>query len=290
LLQGATRQRASIVGAVDAFTRDEVHVVLFGGVFPLLAAVVWLWRAKHPRWNPHTLLALAWRRPLQAHTWLVYFACGAAIYLVANHGKFGVPIPGWRTFWDAQQWDYATNHARYAMYFYPWLATLVLGVAPRTRGGLVALGLVALAWNLAYVTRFYAAPRDVVPADLAYMSNNRYVDVARAARSSLPHEARVAWVPIPRDHGDHYLFLSVDPTWTLVSACTLDPVRDAHVPLLITDHTLGVTLKGERAVRLLDARHLQRRVRILRLHMRDLSSAALASWCAQPRLLAPAVR
>jgi hypothetical protein len=274
------REQRRLGDSMTGFAGAMPQIVL-GGVLPVVAALVWLWRKTPATWTLWRFVALSWRRPSGAHVWLAYLVPGAAVYLLANQHHFGVPIPG--TWLFELPWDFATNHARYALFFYPFLVVLLaLLLVPRGRRGLAALALCAVAWNAAYVLAFYCGPTGL-PADLSgFRRNSRFMDAMSGLLPRLDGMPAVAFVPIPRDHGDHYLLGAVDPRRTAVSACSRWARARPDLPLVVSGHTLGVIGRKIDVQGLLSLEPAARRADVLMLRMHDLAPAGLDAWCAQP--------
>lgn len=288
------RERA--IGAASSFDHSLTRLTLQGGVLPLVVALAWLWYRTPRSWSLRRFVAFTWRRPTITHVWLVYLLCGAAIYLAANQGRFGVPIPGsslsdprpWHL--DDNQWHFATNHARYALFFYPFLVVLLARLlAPRGALGLAALGVCAIAWNAAYVVRFYDVPPEMSATEAAYRCNTRFLEVMRSRLPSLGSTDSAAFVPIPRDHGDHYLARVANPRLHMVPVCSSWARARPDLPVIISRHTaivIGKDSKESRSPLFVTARATALREDVLVIRMRDLPPGDLDAWCARPDVLA----
>lgn len=264
-----------------SFERSRLDVALVGGVIPLLVALLWMWR--RPRGDsPPAPAARAWLMPSGVRAWHVYLLCGAAIYLAGNTAKFGIVVPGFSELCDGVPWDWATNHARYALFVYPFFVMLLVRLLlPRGNAGLAALAAFFVLWNLAYVTRFYAAPGGPRANDVSYQRNTRFLAAMRARLPELGGGRTVAYLPIPRDHGDHYLARVADPSLDMVAAC--DPMTRLrpNLPLVLSGYTAHVIEKESPLRVFVAARALTRHADVVVLRMRDLAPRELDRWCDQ---------
>ncbi len=268
-------------GTARLFDRGRFEFVLRNGWAPLGVLVV-MAAFHHRRAEGAGALgrwvADAWRAPRMTHTAACFLAAGAAIYLSANQDNLGLPIPGRWNMEQGRPWNFGTNHARYALFFYPALAALLAGAAlPLRHIALPLLAAFPLCWNLAYVTHFYRSPPGFPLEEASYHRNTRYLAAARLRLAQRPRE--VTFLPIPRDHGDNFLARVAQPGLTVTPLCPTDR-STSDAPLLLSAHTLAV-LDQERAPPEL--------VRIttedVALSPRDVVAAApLAAWCARPAL------
>lgn len=282
------RQRQRLDDTVNNFDTHQLRTIVRGGVVPLLVALAVLWLLRRPRARlafPR-FLALALDRPSVWHVWLAYLVAGAAIYLLANQANLGVPIPGYTALAKDIPWDYATNHARYAVTFYPFLATLLcVLLVPWGRAGVLLLAACSVAWNAAYVVRFYAGPRGVPAAVDGYRRNSRFLEAMQEALRGVPPAERVAYVPIPRDHGDQYLVRAADPGRHFVSVCAGSARDQPSLPVLVTGYAL-VVIGKENGMGLFDVPAGALEGDLVKLRMGDLSPKALDAWCSDPRVAA----
>lgn len=284
------REHRAIQTALRMEARQLIEVGV-GGVLPLSIGVWWLWRSKSESMRARDFIARALSRPARAHVWLTYLAAGAAVYLLANKSNFGVPIPGAMHLLarmadvviDGQVvvWTMASNHARYAGFFYPWLAALLLWLfLPRGRRGAVALIACAGLWNLSYIVQFYGDTRRLSAVETTYGRNTIMLQAAREALLRLEDAPAVGYLPIPRDHGDHYLVRAVDPQRRVLSACAPEASEHPEIPLLVTGHTLRVIAESRAPVPLRDslATSLQP-LDIQSFTFGDLEPNELNRWC-----------
>jgi hypothetical protein len=279
------RQRQRLDDTMNNFDTAQLRQVLEWGALPLFGALVLVWLLRKPPGRALSRFAVLALTRLW-HVWLVYLMAGGAIYLFANQANLGVPIPaGLRAMLRGRPWDYATNHARYAVFFYPFLVVLVgLLLIPRRRAGLLALGCCVLAWNAAYVVTFYASSGMGPAAHAGYRRNSRFLKAMQEGLGHIDRAVTVAYLPIPRDHGDHYLIRAADPSRTFVSACARSAREDPSQPLVLTGYTLVVISKEHPAPDLLQVPPANLGGDVVVLRMGDLSPAGLDAWCANPRV------
>lgn len=279
------RERRALSTSLHTFDAPKAIEVVVGGALPLALALLWLRRRAAGSPTLRSIGVSAWQRPGSVHVWLAYMLCGAAVYLLANQGYYGLPIPGWKhfiaRFFANIPWDSGANHARYAAFFYPWLATLLLWLLwPRGRRGVVALAVSAFSWNAAYVLLFYGGARAASADTSAYGRNSRFLDAMRATLPALGAARTIAFIPIPRDHGDHYLMRVADQHIGTLAACSTEARAQPNLPLVVSGYTLHVLEEAEHLNMLLpglDDIALRRDIMVL--HMRDLAPIELDSWC-----------
>jgi hypothetical protein len=94
----------------------------------------------------------------------------------------------------------------------------------------------------------------------------------------------VAYVPIPRDHGDQYLIRAAEPSRRFVSACSGSARAQPSLPLVVTGYALVVIGKENAASSLFVTPHDPLAADVVTLRMADLSPAGLDAWCADPRV------
>jgi hypothetical protein len=277
------RERRRLEETLENFDGRGMREVILWGLLPLVAALGVAWFTRRPATlTVRRFAALALERPRLSHVWLPYLLAGAAIYFFSNQANLGVPIPGSYAMERGHAWDYATNHARYALFFYPYLVVLVcLLLVPRGWPGLVGLGLCAIAWNAAYVVAFYRGPAKLPAAELGYRRNTRFLEAMRQVLPGLGASTTVSYLPIPRDHGDHYLIRAADPSRPFVSACSAAARRQPSQPLVVTGYSLGVIAKEQGPPDLLLAPPAALHGDVVVLRMDDFSPAALDVWCAR---------
>lgn len=275
------RETVALRDTARNFNPERLHDVTRYGLAPLAGLVgaaglfhtvdaglggVWRW------------VLDAWRAPRTSHAAAASLAVGAAIYCFANQNNFGFPLPGQTAIARDKPWDYGPNHARYAMYFYPAFIALAVSLALRLRLlGLALLCVFPVAWNYAYLARFYRGSESYPPERASYHRNTRYLTAARAHLRPRPRV--VAWIPIPRDHGDNFLARAAAPGIALWSVCSPTP-RPPGAMLFVSAHTTSV-LALERA----PAALLRAPVDVVAVMSPDaLDRAALTTWCARTDL------
>ena len=137
-------------------------------------------------------------------------------------------------------------------------------------------------WNHAYVTQFYRTPPGFELPNGGYHRNTRYLTQARVA---LRDHRRVAFLPLPRDHGDHFLFLAARPDGEVRSAC--EAVTPDDLPFAITSYTAAVIRKEGGPAALVQVA----RGALTLTTVGALPREALTRWCARadlrPRPAAP---
>jgi hypothetical protein len=311
-----SRQRLG--GTVGRLPGEKLLEILPWGIVPISLALVGLWWVRRPQDGAFLrFVARTWTEPSGGHVWLAYLGAGAAIYFFANHETFGLVIPATRNVVWNMPWDFGVNHARYALFLYPSLVVL-LALLLLSRGG--ALGLVilaawAVAWNSPYVLTFYggtaAAGMSVIGdhrtsllpesthrflgsvlgdptgrrlPGVGYRRNSRFLEAARALMPRLAGEPVVAYVPLSRDHGDHYLVRAVDPKKAVVGACAPWARQRPELPLVVSDHTLDVLIE-DGGSRLIDA-GAPYRGDVFVMRMAELPAEALDKWCGGRELAA----
>ncbi len=184
-----------------------------------------LWRSLRTHGTRATAIAL-------------YFLGTLAIYVHGNQGKFGIFFPNRRRGWH---WDYATNHARYGVFFFPFLcvawAYALLRyprLSPRVR--LLALVATWAAWNTPYIAEFYADSGEVTGQHAPYRANDRTMRQLDDLLKTRAADERFGYLPIPRDHADHYLLRAVRPTAPFADICQ----EHNDLTVVLSWHTLDV--------------------------------------------------
>ena len=172
----------------------------------------------------------------------LYFVGGFAIYLHANQGKFGLLFPNRRR---GFHWDYATNHARYAAFFFPFLcvawAWALLRhprLTPRVR--LLLLAASWLAWNEPYILEFYADSGEVAGQHAPYRANDRTMTQLAGLLAPRDPSEVLGYLPIPRDHADHFLLRALWPQAAFTDICRAREPSSADLTVVLSWHTLDV--------------------------------------------------
>ncbi|MFO0603390.1 MAG: hypothetical protein U0324_09465 [Polyangiales bacterium] len=275
----ARGELGAVTNTVSGFDAARFGRVLAWGWAPLAACVASA--AAALRWREGAgavkRWALdAWRAPRATHAAAVYLAAGAFIYLSANQDNLGLPRPGAFALERELPWDYGANHARYALFFYPALVAMLGAAALRAKPlGLALLALFPPWWNGAYVTRFYRPPPGHALIEGGYHGNSRYLALARARLRGL---RSVAYLPIPRDHGDHFLALAARPDLKVSSVCGrgVGPGE----PMIITSHTADVLRREGAPPGFAELA----REDVTLTTAGALPPTALARWCERPSL------
>ena len=224
----------------------EISAKLSHGASPgnAVAAVLALAGAACAAWlaNRRGLVA-RWRAEASAERFSLLVL---ATYGLATFGWSLVP-EGLRPTLFAVHWPFATVHARYSLLFYPFF---VLGLGrlacwlPAARGARrTAVAVVACAWilwNARYVTGFYLSPIPAFRGSDAGAAFQRNLRPLVALDRALPpaNQEALLYLPIPRDHGDHYLVRAVRPNGRVASLCA--PARPSTGRLVLSRNTLNV--------------------------------------------------
>ncbi len=215
---------------------DYVMVLL-----PVAVVLVVTWRSVGGAAEMRTLFATLRGQMSEATALAVYFLGGLVIYVHANQAKFGILFPNRRR---GFHWDYATNHARYGAFFFPFLFTAWAyallrhpRLTPRTR--FLALAFSWFAWNEPYVAEFYADPGETQGQHAPYRANDRTLAQAELLLAPRDPNETLGFLPIPRDHGDHFLLRAVRPQGAFSDLCR-KPNDPAVQTVLFSWHTLDV--------------------------------------------------
>lgn len=128
--------------------------------------------------------------------------------------------------WTSEPWYFAANHARNTVALYPFLAaglaSLLLAM-PSVPSWTLALALTAaaLGWSVPYTFRFYLASQSsFCDAGPVYQRNRRPLD---AAAERLGPREDLLYLPLGRDHGDHFIARVVRPEVIARNACDGPP-------------------------------------------------------------------
>jgi hypothetical protein len=234
-------------------------------------------------WSRHTGRVKPWGRKTEAgDTALLvcglYAGAGALLFVVPNQMVPGIPFPLFPT-----HWNMGTNHARYSAMLYPFVCLvfgmLVLSIKTTRSCRLIAFAAMAFLWNQCYIAGFYSFNPDRDYTEGTSSPFQRNTKLARHYGSSLcskvdtgssfqrnmrPYVALEEeldrapdgpfyFLPIPRDHGDHYLMCAVRPQSSITNLCGADPLPTSG-RVLLSRHTLAVLeseASGEHAASLL---------------------------------------
>lgn len=284
------RDLGRVLWSFDLLVVEPIRArnLLVGAGLPLLVAlavaIAWAVRRGRSLVGARRLIAAAVGTPARA-AFTIYLSFGMALYLLPNQGNFGVPLPGW----ERIPWEFATNHARYSGFVYPFAAAAVGWVALRAPRfvGVRAVTLVAAAfgWNQAYFGGFYCTTAPGASGMTTYRGNSALYEAARATLRDAPN--RLAYLPLAGyDHGDHFLARAVRPTVEVSSVCDAGVREDATRVAVITRYTLHV-LHGQASI----PRPLVKdepnagdvRGPVFLVPVRDLSSTGLDALCAGAR-------
>jgi hypothetical protein len=238
------------------------------------AAAAWLIRSgacagrrrERPSWSiPRLMLPL-------------YAATTLALTLIPNQGHF---VP--ETFWV-----FAENHARYTSLSYPFIVLALGWLACRLRQALrsrlvpgLLAALVFLAWNVPYLRGFYLSKPRPMDDDAAgaYGRNLRPILALDAALQGLP-DLPLLYLPIPRDHGDHYLARAARPAAEVISVCGRGWRPGGPGRLVLSRNTLSVRRESGAVPPLRSYRGLADKGWEIQLFDdRGIDPAAVPAWC-----------
>lgn len=137
-----------------------------------------------------------------------YLLTTTLAFVVPNQHQPGLPVA------FTIHWPLATNHARYSLPFYPFLVVAIgwglrrLRARPATA---LALGAAALTvWNFSYVFGFYTSSPGFGDGRPVFQRNLRPVQ-SLAAQLEADESGPFHYLPLSRDHGDHFLLAAVRP-------------------------------------------------------------------------------
>jgi hypothetical protein len=235
---------------------SELYFIFAISVIPVSAILigVWLVRMKTlSRWwmtrNPESTLLLIM---------ILYFFWTFLLFLTPNKSNPGIPFPLFNF-----HWNWGTNHARYSILFYPFACLLIGHIVFKLRLSsartLFIFALCALLWNYSYLCGFYFSmtPGDGEDTGSAFQRNMRPYEALR--QMPTPANVPVYYLPIHRDHGDHYLQAAVYPDRPVTSICQSENIPPL-AQVILSRHTLAVLKEEKRLNQLLPDRtsHLHR--------------------------------
>jgi hypothetical protein len=168
-----------------------------------------------------------------------YLLTTTLAFVLPNQHQIGLPVA------LTTHWPLATNHARYSLPLYPFLAAAIgwglRRLRNRTALALTLAGSLFAAWNFSYLFGFYASSPAFGEGGPAFQRNLRPV-MALAAQLEDDGSGPFFYLPIGRDHGDHFLLAAVRPGLIARNLC--EASRDALPETgraIVSRHTLQVS-------------------------------------------------